>query len=287
MKRFIRRPLTWAALLAAFAMIAAACGDSGTTTTTEAPVATEAPTTEAPTTTAPPETAAPTTTEAPFQKPYGGEVFIADDQEPPTLNGFAPGGDNFIVTKIAQGYSCGIQEIDGFTLEFIPDLLTELPTVGNGGLTVNDDGSMTVKYQIRDEAVWADGTPISGDDFQFTLDTIMDPDLPIDKTFYEDIVSSTPGPKTFEYTLSGATLQHEVRFGEILPKHDLEGKDFINDFNDTRWVSCGPFSFDTWQKVNSSSWSATTTTGRLTPRRVSSFRISTLWCSGSSRRRLP
>ena len=54
----------------------------------------------------------------------------------------------------------GVQEIDGFTLELIPELVTELPTVDNGGVVVNDDGTMTVSYTIRDEAVWSDGTPI-------------------------------------------------------------------------------------------------------------------------------
>ena len=54
---------------------------------------------------------------------------MADDQEPPTLNSFVPGGDNFIVSIIGQSYYAGVQEIDGFTLELMPELVTELPTV--------------------------------------------------------------------------------------------------------------------------------------------------------------
>lgn len=269
MKRFIRRPLTWAALLAAFAMVAAACGDtsSDTTQATTAP-----PATEAPVTTAPPATVAPATTAPAFQKPYGGEVFAAYDQEPPTLNSFAPGGDNFIVSIIGNSYWTGVQDIDGFTLELIPEVVTELPTVANGGITVNADGTETVRYQIRDEAVWADGTPISGDDFQFTYDTIMDPDLPILKATYEDIVSTTAGPKTFEYVLSAPTVQAELIFGILMPKHDVEGSDFINDWNDTMWVSGGPFMLDTWQKGefvkvvrNDNYWKTDAETGQQLP----------------------
>ena len=91
-------------------------------------------------------------------------------------------------------------------MELIPDVVTELPTIANGGITINDDGTETVRYQIRDEAVWADGTPISGDDYLFTYQTITDPDLPIDKTIYEDIdpASVVAGPKTFEFTLTQA-----------------------------------------------------------------------------------
>jgi peptide/nickel transport system substrate-binding protein len=153
-----------------------------------------------------------------------------------------------IVSLIAEGYATGVQQVSGFNLEYIPELVTELPTVPNGGVVVNADGTMTVKYTILDEAKWSDGTTISGDDFQFTYDTIMNEDFPITRTTYEDIVSTVVGAKTFEYTLAAPTATYETIFSEILPKHDLEGKDFANDYNDTRWVSSGPFVFDQWAK---------------------------------------
>ena len=257
-------------LLIAFALVAAACssdegGDTESTTTTTA-----APAEETTTTTAAP--AATTTTEPAIVRPYGGEAVVGDSQEPPTLNGFLPGGSNFIVSIIGQGYAAGVQEISGFTLEYIAEMVTELPTVGNGGVIINADGSMTVKYTILDEAKWADGTTISGDDFQFTLDTIMNEDLPIDRATYEDIVSSEAGAKTFEYTLSAPTAVYETLFSEILPKHDLEGKDFANDYNDVRWVSNGPFSFKEWAKgefvtieKNANYWKSDPETGQALP----------------------
>ncbi|MCL1593832.1 MAG: ABC transporter substrate-binding protein, partial [Actinomycetia bacterium] len=206
--------------------------------------------TEETTTTAAPET---TTTEAKFEKPYGGEAIAADDQEPPTLNPFVPGGDKVIVSIIGQGYLSGVQEIDGYTLELIPELVTELPTTTNGGVTLNSDGTMTVRYTIVDEAVWEDGTPISGDDFMFTLETILDPDLPVSKTTYEDIYldSVVVGDKTFEYTLAAPTTLYELLFGAILPKHSIEGSDFATDWNDKMWASGGPFRFDQWIKGES------------------------------------
>ncbi len=241
------RKVAWSAVIIVFALIAAACGGTAETTTTTAPPA--APVT---TTTAPPSTTQPvvttTTQPAPTGPAYGGTVVVADDQEPPTLNAFVPGGDNFIVSIVGQSYWAGVQEIDGFTLELIPELVTELPTEGNGGVVVNDDGTMTVTYTILDEAQWSDGVPISGDDFQFTLDTIMDPDNAIGTTTYEDIVSTEVGPKTFSYTLSAPTVLYEFLFGNIIPKHDVEGSDFLNDWNDTMWVSAGPFIFNEWQK---------------------------------------
>ncbi len=200
------RSIALMVLVIAFALVAAACssddgaGDTEETTTTAATETTQAA--EETTTTVAAETT--TTTEAKPEKPYGGEAIVGDSQEPPTLNPFVPGGDNFIVSIIGQGYLTGVQEIDGYTLGLIPELVTELPTTANGGVTLNDDGTMTVKYEIRDEAKWEDGTPISGADFLFTLETILDPDLPVDKTTYEDIVTESivVGDKTFEYTLA-------------------------------------------------------------------------------------
>ena len=259
-------------LLIAFALVAAACSsdDSGTEETEETTTTAAAETEESTTTTAAAETT--TTTEAKVERPYGGEAIVANDQEPPTLNQFVPGGDNSIVSIVGQTYWAGVQEISGFTLELIPELVVELPTTSNGGVTVNDDGTMTVRYQILDEAVWADGTPISGDDFQFTYDIIMDPDLPVNKVTYEDIVSTTVGEKTFEYTLSAPTVQYELLFGEVIPKHVVEGTDFVADWNDVRWVSNGPFVFSEWAKGefltvtrNDNYWKTDEETGQQLP----------------------
>ncbi|MFV1999893.1 MAG: hypothetical protein ACC654_05950 [Acidimicrobiia bacterium] len=49
-----------------------------------------------------------TTTRAPSGPGYGGTAIIADDQFPPTLNPFAPGGDNFIVAIIGQAWLTGV-----------------------------------------------------------------------------------------------------------------------------------------------------------------------------------
>jgi peptide/nickel transport system substrate-binding protein len=267
------RKVVWLAALLAFALIAAACGgddDTGAEETTTTAAVEETTTTAAAETTT--TAAAATTTEAEAGKQYGGEAIAADDQEPPTLNPFVPGGDNFIVSIIGQSYFTGVYEIDGFTLELIPELVTELPTVANGGAVVNDDGTFTVTYTIRDDAQWSDGTPVSGDDFQFTLDTILNPDLPVDKATYDQIVSTDVGPKSFTYTLAAPTPLFELIFSNIIPKHAVEGSDFLTDWNETMWPSSGPFIFDTWQKGefltvvrNDNYWKTDPETGQQLP----------------------
>ena len=78
--------------------------------------------------------------------------------------------DAFITTIVGQAHLAGAFDIDALSRELIPEVVVELPTGSNGGVVIDDDGTMTVKWQIRDEAVWSDGTSISGDDFAFTVD---------------------------------------------------------------------------------------------------------------------
>ena len=248
------RSVSLVVLMIAFAVMVGACSPRGddVTTTTLLPTTTLPPTTQAAavTTTVVPTTtvAAVPTTERDTGRSYGGSAVAVSAQEPATLNPFVTGGDNSIVGEIGQSYLVGVYDIDGFTMELIPELVTELPTTGNDGVVVNADGSMTVRYEIKEEAVWEDGIPISGDDFEFTYDIIMDPDLPTFKLTYEDIIpeSVKAGPKTFEFTLAEATLRHETLFDTIIPKHAVEGTDFVTDWNTEIWPSGGPFKFDEW-----------------------------------------
>jgi peptide/nickel transport system substrate-binding protein len=79
----------------------------------------------------------------------------------------------------------------------------------------------------------------------------MNPDYPVEKQDYEDIVASSAGAKTFEFTLAQPTLRYETMFGEIIPKHSVEGTDFVVDWNDQRWASAGPFIFEEWTRGES------------------------------------
>ncbi len=234
------------ALLCVTAIVAGSCGGD---TNEPAASTTRAPSTTATATTTDPTTTTESTTTTTIPRPvYGGSVVIGDDQEPPTLNPFVEGGDNFIVRIIGQAHLAGAFDIDATTLELIPELLTELPSVGNGGVSLNEDGSMTVRYQIRDEAVWSDGVPISGHDFAFTLERILDPEYPGDIATYEDIVDWTAAAKTFEFTIERPSAAYESLFDVVLPRHAVAGSDFVMDWNDEMWPAAGPFVFEEWQR---------------------------------------
>ncbi len=239
-----RGRLGWAVLAAGLAL-AACTGEAGSTTTVE-PATTRATTTTA----APTTTAAVTTTAAGPATRFGGEAIIGEAREPVTLNPFSLGGDTYSVALLSRAWTCGTQKVDGTTRELVPDLVVELPTVANGGVTLNEDGTGTVRYEIRPEAIWEDGTPVSGHDYEFTYRTIMAPDYPIDRSLYEAILPDTllAGPKSFEFTIVGPTPAVESLFSLILPRHQIEGTDFGNAYEETGWLSCGPFRIDSWQK---------------------------------------
>lgn len=253
--------------MAAAAVLVAACAAES-----EAP----APTTTLGTTTTTTTTIPPTTTtEAPTGTPYGGTIVVGEVQEPATLNPYVPRGDDLIVSTIGQTYLVGAYDVDAETLELVPEVVTELPTTSNGGVVVNADGTMTVSYAILEEAVWDDGVPISGDDFGFTVDTLQTPEADagyqIDEV-YELITAYEAGPKTFVLTLSEPTVLYERLFSVILPKHAVEGTDFLEDWNERMWPSGGPFRFATWDEEdrlvverNDNYWKIDAETGQQLP----------------------
>ncbi len=214
--------------------------DTATTSTTE-PLDTSAATTTTAT--------VPATTLPPSPPGYGGTAVIGDDQGISTFNPYVLGGDHFALTTLGQALWAKPMDVEAVGLEIVPDLVTEIPSVGNGGLVVNDDGTMTVTYRIRSEAVWADGTPISGADFAFTYQTIVN--LPRNQTqatlfeVYDQIVpgSEVVGDKMYSFSMGAPTLRWQELFDPLIPKHDVEGKDFEASFNDQPWMSAGPFVF--------------------------------------------
>ena len=230
-------------LMLALVAGAAGCGDDGGATTVVSSTSTSGATT---TSTVVTSSTVPGTAEP------GGEVVIGLLEEPLTLNAFDAAGFNGAAAEIGAAVFAGVAEVDGVTREYVPDVVVELPTVANRGLVVNPNGTETVTYQIDPAAVWADGVPISGDDFEFTYEAIMNPEYPIDKTGYQDIVpgSIVVGEKSFRYTLTAPTLAVERFFPVLLPAHAVEGTNLMADWTDRMWVAGGPFEFEQWSRGN-------------------------------------
>ena len=223
-----------------FVLLAAACTSSSVDTTTTTGMQPTATTTvPVVTTTTVPVT---TTTEAPDG--FGGDVTIGVDFPSETLNPFAPNA--FGVRTYGNLVWATVYDIDPDTWDRIPDVVEAMPSKSDG-ITVNDDGTMSVTYRIVNEATWSDGEPITGFDLAFTAAVMRDMALggegnvdPVMAT----VIGTEGDGKSATIVFSEPTLAFEDALWIILPSHVLEGVDIVNGTDGTDWPSGGPFVLD-------------------------------------------
>jgi ABC-type transport system substrate-binding protein len=223
------RPL--GAVIAGLGLLLTACSPASqdeidgvtttTTSTTLAPITTT-------TTTAPPTTVAAI--------PRGGTVTIVNGQ-PETLHPF----DQFHHPRITEAIFSGATTVEAGTQRIIPELLAEVPSLANGGVVLNADGSMTVEYVIHEDAVWQDGTPVTGDDFLFTLDAILASAVGDSRYRLIERVSVVTEEKLFQVTFLDPVLGYDLLFDVVAPRHQVEGTDFLADWHEEPWMTAGPF----------------------------------------------
>jgi peptide/nickel transport system substrate-binding protein len=234
MEGSIRQPSRWLLLLAVFAVLAAACGGGGPETAVEPTDAdievTESDATEEDTAAAEPA--------------EGGTVVYGADQEPEVMNPMVTAGNLFATSIIVEPVLLGAYTVTP-DFEYVPVLL-------DGEAEVTED-PFTVTYNIKDEAAWSDGTPITADDFIFTWQTIMNPDFDItSRDGYDKITDGEAvDDKTVKFTFSEVFAPYKTLFSvsnRVLPKHVLEGEDFDTVWNDEITIASGPFMFDSWEK---------------------------------------
>jgi peptide/nickel transport system substrate-binding protein len=107
-----------------------------------------------------------------------------------------------------------------------------------------------VRYHIDPDAAWADGAPVTSDDFAFTLETISNADLDIadaKRAGYERITGyQEVDDKTFLAIFSEIYTPWKNLFDVVLPAHELEGKPFGTVWDDGITLGSGPFVFSEW-----------------------------------------
>ncbi|MEN8239161.1 MAG: ABC transporter substrate-binding protein [Actinomycetota bacterium] len=232
-------------LAVSVALVAAACTPSSgdTTTTVSQPPTTT--TVLVATTTLPPTT---TTTEPPDG--FGGEVTIGEGFPIETLNPFAPNA--FGIRMYGNLIWAMVYDVDPDGWGRIPDVVEAMPSKSEG-ITVNDDGTMTVTYKIVDEATWSDGEPITGSDLAFTaaamrdLATAGEGNIP---PVMATVIGTEGDGKSASITFSEPTLAFEDALWIILPSQVLEGVDLVNGTDGTDWPSGGPFVLDGFDSFN-------------------------------------
>jgi peptide/nickel transport system substrate-binding protein len=105
-----------------------------------------------------------------------------------------------------------------------------------------------VRYHIRPEATWADGTPVTATDFVFTYETIADPSNELaDSGGYSLITGyEVVDEKTVLFAFDQIYAPWQTLFSIVLPAHVLEGQPIATAWDDAITMGSGPFTFSEW-----------------------------------------
>ena len=136
--------------------------------------------------------------------------------------------------------------------EPVPVLVTEMPSVANGGIT--DDGR-TITLNLRDDIQWPDGEPITADDFVFTYQMIMDPANIVQSTYPYDAMADVTAvdDQTVAMTFAEPFAPWMTLWRYLLPEHvlrpvfDAEGTLDAAEWNLNPTVGAGPYVFAEWE----------------------------------------
>jgi len=147
--------------------------------------------------------------------------------------------DNFANDAEAFGPALWSLWSNTMDLKYYGQLATNVPTVANGGITVNGT-KMDIKVDMIPDAKWSDGTPITCDDVIFMKDWIMDKDqagLVSGVSGYEDI-TSIDGAGTTSCVLHFGKIYEPyfTLFSPLLPKHYLEKSPSVADVQKNLYV---------------------------------------------------
>ena len=103
----------------------------------------------------------------------GGQLVYSDWEPVEDLNVMASTAATTL--QAAMSVWSGLWELDGSN-NFIPDLVTDVPTTGNGLVKVVDSTHMDVTVKLKKGLNWSDGQPLTTKDVQFTWQAICDPE---------------------------------------------------------------------------------------------------------------
>jgi peptide/nickel transport system substrate-binding protein len=133
-------------------------------------------------------------------------------------------------------------------------VLVEAPTIDNGGLVTDDAGIFTLTFNIAEEAVWSDGTPITSEDFLFTWRAKLDTEGTLQTAGYDLITDvNADDPKTAVITFSEPYAPWPDLFGGntdyLYPAHALGPEtDVAAKWNDAIDVSGGPWLLESFSQ---------------------------------------
>ncbi|MCL6472052.1 MAG: peptide ABC transporter substrate-binding protein [Firmicutes bacterium] len=176
-------------------------------------------------------------------------IVIGLDQEPLVLNPYIPEGTSMATKLVTSNVLWGLLSVTP-DLRYVPRIVERVPTINNGLVTKNP---FTVTFEIKKNAVWSDGAPITSSDVKFTWETIMNSKNCVTNRFGYDQIEriDTPHEKTVTIVFKRPYPAYNSLFTSsfpILPKHILEGKRIHEAMNDFLSFASGPYKFKEWNR---------------------------------------
>jgi oligopeptide transport system substrate-binding protein len=149
-------------------------------------------------------------------------------------------------------------------LKLQPDLAEEIPTEENGGKVVNEDGTATYTFRLREDALFHDRKPVTAETVKFSLERAADPATQslVAEFFLGDIVGVTEKLRGDAEEISGVRVVDgytiEITIDRDLPSFLFKltyPTAFVVDptqvDSDSNWTrqpnGTGPYKLDQWR----------------------------------------
>ncbi len=122
-----------------------------------------------------------------------------------TAVGADPAGFNTLFTSAGLTWTIGNIIGDGLTTTdengfYTPRLVKEMPSIENGLIKMNEDGTVDMKFELRKGIKWHDGEEVTAHDVKFQWE-VMISEAPVTSNYYEKSVSDVEIIDDYTYVL--------------------------------------------------------------------------------------
>lgn len=196
------------------------------------------------------ESAEPTDESAePADDQPGGSVVFAAEQWPECLNPITSCANaSWLTWSVTHHILPKLMEVDVDGNYQASPVITEAPSLENGLLA---EDPFTVTYNIRDEAAWNDGSPITSEDIRFTWRAILESTGTLTTTGYDLITDiDTSDPKVAVITFEENYAPWADLFGggtqSFIKADEFDSTDTANEMLDAIEFSAAPWVLESW-----------------------------------------
>jgi peptide/nickel transport system substrate-binding protein len=145
-------------------------------------------------------------------------------------------------TSADAGYAIGrlfmqLEDVDPDSFNLFPQLVVarpEMKLIDEGEYK----GGLSLTFEIRPEATWDNGTPVTADDVAFSVKALKNPQVDAEPQrpymeFLDDIVIDKTNPRKFTYLCKGRYMLSEVSAGlfAIMPEYVYDPDKIMRKFS--------------------------------------------------------